>query len=232
MALGEGAAVDVRLRDREVGARERLEQRPLALQRAVVRRLDDAAVERHVGARLVVVVLALGAGAHRGEQRVELRELRVRDARGGLLRRERLEHGAHGVGLEQLLLGEVPNGAAAIWLVVHASELLEIAQRLAHRRLAALQLARDLRLHEALARRIGAGQDALQDELLDLVAQDDFLQRCHGAASPYQRARRTANAARGQAPSGTRRGRNSESRPAARTNAADAHRHASSPCHW
>ena len=100
---------------------------------------------------------------------------------GRLLGRERLEHGAHRVGLEQLLLGDRAHRAAAVGLVVHAAELLEIAQRLAHRRLAALELARDLRLHEPLPRRVGPGHDALEDAILDLVAQERLVERRRGA---------------------------------------------------
>src|SRR5207237_1373445 len=83
--------------------------------------------------------------------------------------------------VRQITLRERPHRTAAVRLVVHAAELLEVAQRLAHRRLAAVQLAGDLRLDEPLARRVLARHDALQDALLDLVAQDDLLQR----ASPF-----------------------------------------------
>ena len=97
-------------------------------------------------------------------------------------RRERLQHRAHGIQLREIRLGELAHRAPAVGLVVDAAQLLELAQRLPHRRLAALQLARDLRLDEPLTRRVRAREDALQDELLHLVAQNDLLQRAHGAS--------------------------------------------------
>ncbi len=63
---------------------------------------------------------------------------------------ERLENGPDGIGPGEVGLGERAHGAAPVGLVVDPPELFQVTQRLAHGREAAVELARDLRLHEPL----------------------------------------------------------------------------------
>ena len=60
---------------------------------------------------------------------------------------------------------------------------LEIAQRLAHRRLARAELARELQLDQPLAGRIVAADDALQQHVADARADRLVIQRVADASS-------------------------------------------------
>ena len=90
------------LRDREVGPRVRLEERPLALQRGVAGGAHDRRVERRVGLRLVVRVAAPGGVAHRLQQLGQLQQLVLGHPLGGQPGGERLERRADGERLQQL----------------------------------------------------------------------------------------------------------------------------------
>ena len=112
-----------------------------------------------------------GGGAHGLQQLGQPQQLVLGDPLGGEPRRERLERRAHRERLEQLLGRERAHRAAAERLVDDAAELLEVAQRLAHRRLRDAELLRDPRLDQPRAGRVLAREDALQDHVLDLLAQ-------------------------------------------------------------
>src|SRR5829696_1768160 len=160
----------------------RLEALPRLEQRPVPGRLDDRLVEGRV-------CRALGAwlsgGPHVPYEPRETIELRVADALGGEARGQRLERRADGERLEQVFDGDVSYPASAEWLGVDEAELFEIAQRLSHRSLADAQLLRDARLHEPAPRRVDTREDSLEQDLLDLLAQDDAGQRsAHVALNP------------------------------------------------
>ena len=127
------------------------ERLPALLEHRVPRRLDDEAVEGDV-------VLDEGmrvAAPHRVAHRLEL-DLERGDVTLEVLRRqpggELLERGAHGVDLDHLLLVEHADAGATERLGLDQSQQLEVAQRLAHGRLARAELLRDPRLDEPLAR--------------------------------------------------------------------------------
>ena len=143
-------------------------------------RLDDQPVERDVvlGERVRVV------RAHRLAHRLELDlerghvalELLRREPRGELL-----ERGANRVDLDQLLLVDHAHARAAKRLRLDEPQQLEVAQRLAHGRLARAELLRDPRLDEPLARLELAARDPLQQDVLHLLAQDGARDRRHRA---------------------------------------------------
>ena len=93
--------------------------------------------------------------SHGVAHRLEL-DLERRDVALEVLRREPgrelLERRAHRVDLDHLLLVEHANARAAERLRLDESQQLEVAQRLAHGRLARAELLRDPRLDEPLAR--------------------------------------------------------------------------------
>src|SRR5918994_1714343 len=177
VALGEVAEVRAGPRDRHVGAQVGLEERPLPLERRVARAAHDRAVEGGIRLRLLVCVPGRGRRLHRVEERAQLPQLAVGHAFGGEPGGERLERRADGERLEQLGDGDRADGAAAVGLVDHAADVLEVAERLADRRLGDAQLLRDPRLDEPGARRVGAGEDALQHHVLDPLAQAAAEQR-------------------------------------------------------
>ena len=107
-----------------------------------------------------------------------------------LLRRELLEHGAHGVDLDQLGLAEPAHARAAKRLRLDEPQQLEIAQRLAHRRLARAELVRDARLDEPLARLQLAADDAVEQDVLHLLAQHGSRDRAHAVPAATIRHRR------------------------------------------
>src|SRR5439155_16748197 len=75
------------------------------------------------------------------------------------------------------------------------AEQLEVAERLPHRRLACAELGRDPCLDQALAGAVGPVQDPLEDQLLDLLAENDPRdRRAHRSTStiplvPFTRTR-------------------------------------------
>ena len=84
-----------------------------------------------------------------------------------------------GIDLDQLLLVEHADARAAERLRLDEAEQLEVAQRLAHRRLARAELLRDPRLDEPLARLELTARDPLQQDVLDLLAEHGAGDRRH-----------------------------------------------------
>ena len=74
-------------------------------------------------------------------------------------------------GLAEGLLGERDDRAAQPRAALDEPEGLEVAQRLADRRLARAELGRDPRLHEPLTGGVLAGRDALEQPVPDLAAE-------------------------------------------------------------
>ena len=127
------------------------------------------------------------AAAHRVAHGLEL-DLERGDVTLEVLRRqpgrELLERGAHGVDLDQLLLVEHAHAGAAERLRLDESQQLQVAQRLAHGRLARAELLRDPRLDETLPRLQLATHDPLQQDVLDLLAEHRAGDRGSSARQP------------------------------------------------
>ena len=97
-------------------------------------------------------------------------------------RRERLERRPHRERLQQLLGRERAHRAAAERLVDDAAELLEVAQRLAHRRLRDAELLRDPRLDQAGAGRVLAAR--MRCRITSLICSRRF-ERMNGAVGHW-----------------------------------------------
>ena len=95
---------------------------------------------------------------------------------------ELLQYGTHRVALGDLVGAHRPHSCAAEGLGLDEPQDLELAQRLAHRRLADTELLGDPQLDDALARLVVALDDALHEDVLDLVAKDRAVHR-HGGRS-------------------------------------------------
>jgi hypothetical protein len=92
----------------------------------------------------------------------------------------------HRVDLGELAVRDLADAGAAVRLGDDEPQRLELAERLAHRRLAHAELVGDLHLHDALPGRVLALQDPREEKLLDLVAQHGAGQR-HGAQTSRTR---------------------------------------------
>ena len=102
--------------------------------------LDHLAVEGDVVLDERGDVAALRRGAHRLDLALEHRHVPA-EALRRLLRRELLERGAHRVHLDELGVAERADARPAEGLGLDQPQQLEVAQRLAHRRLARPELA-------------------------------------------------------------------------------------------
>ena len=133
--------------------------------------LDDGAVEREVVRDLRPPVGERSGGAHG----VELAFERAHVA-PGLLRRlasaEFLERHADGEHGQELLVVHGPYPRSAEGLGLDEPQQLEVAQRLAHGRLARAELACEARLDEPLPRLEVAPKDALEQEIPDLLSEN------------------------------------------------------------
>src|SRR5207249_4199062 len=124
----------------------------------------------------------VGRAVHRRDLGLERREIAVQADRG-LARGHLLERGPDRVDLDELVLADRPDARAAERLRLDEAEQLEVAERLPDRRLARPELLRDPRLDEPVPRRVLAAQDPLEDQLLDLLAQDDARDGAHRSTS-------------------------------------------------
>ena len=145
---------------REVGPREGLERAPQLRQRPVVGELDDPAVEPRVRLGDRAAVARQRRRLHVRDVPGELVDRPRRQARDGEPRAELLERRADDVGLEQLAAGRPPDAGAAERRDLDDAEGLEAAERLADRRLAGAELARDLRLDDPRVR-AGSGRSRI-----------------------------------------------------------------------
>src|SRR5438445_18308 len=151
VADGHLGQVDARSSGGQVGPGPRFEKRPQLFQGAVLRGLDDQAVELSVRDGLLVSITALSGALHLFDQFLELVELIVRDPAGGLARGERFQRRADREGLDQLLTRRLANASAAKCVRLDHTHALELSQRLAHRGLADTKLSGDLRLDQPRA---------------------------------------------------------------------------------
>jgi hypothetical protein len=176
--LGEVAEA---LDQREARAQVHVQRLPDAEQHPVGARLDDQTVEGDV-----VADEAAQVAVHRGRAHgVDLRTQRRRGAGQPLGRElggELLEYGAHRVALGDLVGAHRPHAGAAKGLGLDQPQDPELAQRLAHRRLADAELLGYAQLDDALARLVVALDDALHEHVLDLVPQDGAA-HLHGGRS-------------------------------------------------
>ena len=129
-----------------------------------------------------VTIVRARRRAHRLEVRGELGDVRVGHARDRQPAAERLERRADGVGLDDLAPRRAADARPAERRDLDDAERLEPAQRLANRRLARPELAGDLRLDDPRVGRMVAGEDALEDPILDLVGQDAARDRIRAIA--------------------------------------------------
>ena len=151
---------------------------PALLEHGVAGRLDDHAMEGDVVLDEAVHVASARRGPHRLELGLQHLDLAVELLRR-LLRRELLEDGADGVDLDQLGLAEAPDTGAAERLRLDEPQELEVAERLAHGRLARAELGRDPRLDEPLAGLELPAHDAVEQDVLHLLAQHRPRDRAH-----------------------------------------------------
>ena len=146
-----GGAVDVQIRARGVaqGGDHLDEPRPVAA-------LVDAGVE----ALVELEVAPRGRGvAHLVEQQLERIGPVGLEALGRPAGGERLQRGADLVVLTQVVHGRNENHGAALRMQPHEALALQRAERLAHRRCADAEAARDLHLPQPAARRQASGDD-------------------------------------------------------------------------
>src|SRR4029453_11480249 len=78
---------------------------------------------------------------------------------------------AYRVDLAELLGGDLTDPGAAVGPGLHEAQRLQLAQRLTDGSLAGPELDGDLALDDAVAGTVGAVEDALDEAILDLVAQ-------------------------------------------------------------
>ena len=109
---------------------------------------------------------------------LERRDVAV-EPMGGEAPGELLEHRAHGEDLEEVVVGDLAHTGAAKRLRLDEAQQLEVTQRLAHRRLARAELGCDPRLDEQVAGPQLTTKDALEQDLLDLLAEDGARDRAH-----------------------------------------------------
>jgi hypothetical protein len=126
-------------------------------------------VELHVVRHELVDVAVAGGAPHRLDLALEGAHVAV-EPQGRGARRDLLEARAHGVDLAELLGADRAHAHADERLGHDEAQRLELAQGLAHRALAHAELARHAGLDDALARRVGAVEDPLEERLLDLLA--------------------------------------------------------------
>ena len=140
-------------------------------------------VERDVVLRERVRVVAAHRLAHRLELLLERGHVPL-EPLGREPGGELLERGAHREDLDHLLLVEHAHARAAEGLRLDEPQELEVAQRLAHGRLARAELLRDPRLDEPLARLELPARDPLQQNVLDLLAEDRAGDHSHDLRQP------------------------------------------------
>jgi hypothetical protein len=135
-------------------------------------------VERDVVADELVEILSFGGRAHRLDLPLEERDVAVEALRrlpGG----ELLEHRPHRVDLDQLGFAERAHARASERLGLDHPQELEVAERLADRRLARAELGSDPRLDEPLARLEVTADDPVEQDVLHLLSEHGSGDRVH-----------------------------------------------------
>jgi hypothetical protein len=178
MRLGDLREVLEALDQREARAQIHVQRLPHLDQRPVRARLDEHPVERDVVADERAQIAVPRGRAHRVDLGAQRRGP-AGEPRGRELGGELLERGAHRVALGDLVGAQRPHASAAERLGFHEPQDLELAQRLSHRALADAELLGDPQLDEALTRVVVALEDALHEQVLDLLAKDRAVHR-HG----------------------------------------------------
>ena len=128
-------------------------------------------MERDVVGDLRSPVFAGGSVSHGFELQVEISDLAVCVTRG-LARGELLERGSDGEHREQLRVVDCANSSPSERLGLDEPQQLQVTERLAHGRLARPELARQSCLYETRARLELPAENALEEDLLDLLAQN------------------------------------------------------------
>jgi hypothetical protein len=128
----------------------------------------------------------VGRPVHRLQLGLERLDLAV-EPNGRLPRGHLLDRRTYGVDLDQLPVGDLADARPAERLRLDEAEELQVAQGLPDRRLARAQLLGDARLDETLARPVAAAQNPLEEQLLDLLAQDHPCDHGHVSAAPRPR---------------------------------------------
>ena len=164
--------IGARRHQRDVGPGEGLQRLPDALEGDVARGPDDLRVEGGIGDRDGVPVAGEGGPAHLLAMRRQLLDVPVGDQGHRQAGAESLEDRPDGIRLEQLLGRGPADPRPAERQDLDDAEGLEALERLAHRRLAGPKLARDPRLDDPGVRRVPAGEDGLQQMVLDLLRED------------------------------------------------------------
>ena len=176
--LGEILLVPERPVDRERRGDLDPEHEPALEQRLVVRQLDHRAMEGDVVRGLRPPVLTGCRVSHRLQLALERADVAA-GLPGGLPRGETLEGGAHRKDRQELRVVDRAHSRTAKRLGLDESQELKVAERFAHRRLARAELACQASLDKPLSRLELAAQDALEEDLLDLIAEDGARDR-HG----------------------------------------------------
>ena len=161
------------VRDQQVGGGHegaRLNQQgiPGLREDRVSRRIDDDAVELDVGGDHARHLAACGAGLHLDDGVLQIGDAVLEPPRGqpprGLLKRR-----PHRIDLDQFPRIDLAHPRALVGQDLDEAHGHQIAQRLADRRLADAQVARDLRFHEPVAGRVATANYRVQQGLLDLL---------------------------------------------------------------
>ena len=165
----------MRLRHGQERRRRQPHAIPDLLKQTVARRFDDREVKREIGFDRAAVIASRSGRAHRREQTFELLQRRRVDARRRVPRRETLEDRADRIELHELLDRNLADDRAAKRRAHHEAEQIEIAQRLADRRLTDAELLGDAHLDNALAWRQAAVENVFDQLVANLVAKDTPL---------------------------------------------------------
>jgi hypothetical protein len=136
---------------------------------------------------VIVEVAGVRGAAHAGQLLPEQGDLVGGDPGRGLPAGDLLEGGPHRVDLDELRGAHLAHPGAAVRLRLDEPHGLQVAQRLPDRCLADAELGRDGALHDALTRPVGPVEDALDDPLLDRLAEQDGPLRRPSHADPSPR---------------------------------------------
>ena len=168
--LGELGLIPQGLVGRERGRDLDPEHEPRLQQRFVARQLDHRPVERDIVRDLRAPVGGGSSLPHRLELAVECAH--VAGVSGRLAGCELLERRPDGKHRQQLRVVDGTHARATKRLRFDEAQELEIAERLAHGRLARAELARQPRLDQALSRLELPPQDPFEENVLDLLTEN------------------------------------------------------------
>jgi hypothetical protein len=175
VGLGDGRQVEPGLDHAHQGESLDPQSAPGVEQDRVAGRLHDDLVEAGVVDEQAVLVVLHGGVDHVLHLDLEQSQGLVAHLGGGELTGELVEGGPDGVGLGELLLRHRPDPGPAVGLGLDEPHGLEVSEGLAHGRLADSELLHQLQLDDAVAGLVGALEDALDDELLDLLTHHGAL---------------------------------------------------------